>query len=297
MKKLLTRALFPTRDGALVAGNRLRELHALAVAYPLASVDYALSRARFSRIRNFLLFIGYPRSGHSLVGTLLNAHPDALIAHEMNALPYFMLGFRRPQILALLRRRDDWFEGINRQWSGYDYRVPGASKGQYKTPTVIGDNRAGGTTWHLRDDPDLLNTIRRRMNMGLRIVFNIRNPYDNIATIARQEGRSTANAISRYRDMTEIICQATRALPADELHLQWHEDLVKDPAAQLETLCTFAGLEADQDYLDRSASIVYPAARRTRQDHNWSDSDVNAVEDLCREFDFLKRYQGSFGGP
>ena len=38
------------------------------------------------QVRSFCLFIGYPRSGHSLVGSLLDAHPDIAIAHEVNVL-------------------------------------------------------------------------------------------------------------------------------------------------------------------------------------------------------------------
>jgi len=33
-------------------------------------------RRHFDAVRTFCLFIGYPRSGHSLVGSLLDAHPD-----------------------------------------------------------------------------------------------------------------------------------------------------------------------------------------------------------------------------
>jgi hypothetical protein len=32
------------------------------------------------------LFVGYSRSGHSLVGALLDAHPEIPVAYEANAL-------------------------------------------------------------------------------------------------------------------------------------------------------------------------------------------------------------------
>ena len=34
----------------------------------------------------FCLFVGYSRSGHSLVGALLDAHPEITIAHQVNGL-------------------------------------------------------------------------------------------------------------------------------------------------------------------------------------------------------------------
>ena len=36
----------------------------------------------YDGIETFLMFIGYPRSSHSLVGALLNAHPQIIISNE-----------------------------------------------------------------------------------------------------------------------------------------------------------------------------------------------------------------------
>ena len=46
----------------------------------------------FSQVQACCLFIGYARSGHSLVGSFLNAHRHAVIAHELNLLWYARLG-------------------------------------------------------------------------------------------------------------------------------------------------------------------------------------------------------------
>ena len=34
-------------------------------------------------MRFFVLFVGYPRSGHSIVASLLDAHPNVVIAQEV----------------------------------------------------------------------------------------------------------------------------------------------------------------------------------------------------------------------
>ena len=36
----------------------------------------------FDDVEVFVMFIGYPRSGHSLVGSLLDAHPEIIVSHE-----------------------------------------------------------------------------------------------------------------------------------------------------------------------------------------------------------------------
>ena len=38
----------------------------------------------YDGVETFVLFIGYPRSSHSLVGAILDAHPEIIIPHEYN---------------------------------------------------------------------------------------------------------------------------------------------------------------------------------------------------------------------
>ena len=40
----------------------------------------------YDGVETFVMFIGYPRSRHSLVAALLDAHPEIIIPHEYNVL-------------------------------------------------------------------------------------------------------------------------------------------------------------------------------------------------------------------
>ena len=42
----------------------------------------ALTQGVINHIKKFILFIGYPRSGHSIMGSLMDAHPHMVIAYE-----------------------------------------------------------------------------------------------------------------------------------------------------------------------------------------------------------------------
>ena len=41
-----------------------------------------LSQSVVEGVEKFVLFVGYPRSGHSLIASVMDAHPDIVIAHE-----------------------------------------------------------------------------------------------------------------------------------------------------------------------------------------------------------------------
>src|SRR4029079_16080765 len=52
-------------------------------------------RAEIESVERFCMFIGHARSGHSIVGAALDAHPNIVTAHEANALLWLRGGMSR----------------------------------------------------------------------------------------------------------------------------------------------------------------------------------------------------------
>ena len=133
-----------------------RVQHLLAVRmrvyglYVRSLVLGGLFRSRYRSVRSFCLFVGYPRSGHSLIGALLNAHPNCMIAMEWGMFFYLRFGFKRWQILySLVRNARQFTRKYEDTWTGYSYRVPGSSQGTYHQLQVVGDKFGGYTTMTL----------------------------------------------------------------------------------------------------------------------------------------------------
>ena len=100
------------------------------------------------------MFIGHGRSGHSIVGSMLDAHPDVIIAHESHILGH-MNTFRRPkrdrnfQKHLLFYRLQHNSEqnamfGIHAEKSllgndeyTYTYHVPGQWQGTYRNTIKV----------------------------------------------------------------------------------------------------------------------------------------------------------------
>ncbi len=87
----------------------------------------------FADLEHFCFFIGYSRSGHTLIGTALNAHPEVVISHELDAVRYVRHGFRRAQLFSLILQRDQHFGTMGRTWSGYTVRDPRPVPGTLRT--------------------------------------------------------------------------------------------------------------------------------------------------------------------
>lgn len=240
------------------------------------------------------MFVGYPRSGHSIVGSLLNAHPDAVIAHELHALWFVHAGFSGRQIMALLLERDREAHALSEFPGRHDYRVPGQWQGRVDHLRVIGDKKGGGSARWLGRHPELLDRLRSRAGVPLRLVHVTRDPFDNIATMHERKGRRSgltlAGSARGYFDLAEANRDiASRARPGEWLGLR-HEDFVADPQAELSRLCEFVGLEADATYLRDCAAIVRAGARRSSEEQEWPPDLVADIRRRAARFSFLAPY-------
>jgi hypothetical protein len=259
----------------------------------LASLRQGMrQRKLFDQVEAYCMFVGYPRSGHSLVGSLLDAHPDVVIAHELDVLRLLRFRFRRNQLYALILANDRSFTTAGRAWTGSDYNVPGQWQGTYRTLRVIGDKKGGQSTRRLYAHPWLLTRLRRTVRVPLRVVNVIRNPYDNISSMKLQlRGRPTLEGtVDEYFGLCDAMVAIKRQLGADELFDLRYESLVAQPAASLRALYSFLGVTDDQRYVGPSASVVSGQPSRSRSKLAWSPALVREVERRIPRYEFLRGY-------
>jgi hypothetical protein len=64
----------------------------------LSAADRVWYRRSFDEVERFCLFAGYARSGHSIVGAVLDAHREAVIAHELEVTAPVLAGIGRDEL-------------------------------------------------------------------------------------------------------------------------------------------------------------------------------------------------------
>jgi hypothetical protein len=252
--------------------------------------DSRIFRGRFDSVETYVMFVGYPRSGHSLIGALLNAHRSMLISHELDALKYLRRGASRQQLCTMIWWRNREFVNAGYRWSGYDYEVPGQWQDSCESVRVIGDKKGGRSALRLCQRPELLARLRETIELPIRVIHVMRDPFDNIATIAARDRTGIAQATERYRrhcQGVEVARQRTK--PEEFLELRY-EDFVADVKARLNDLCGFVGQASSEDYLDACASRVFASASRTRDTVAWTATEREGVERVITEFPFLHGY-------
>jgi hypothetical protein len=264
----------------------------LAARFATSAWQARGNRAELASLEKMVLFVGYRRSGHSLVGALLDAHPDVAMAHGLDVLHHLRYGFGREQILALILANARERAAQGRVVTGYSYAVPGQWQGRHRRLRVIGSTRGGATARALRDRPELAERLGETMGLPVRWLHVVRNPFDNVSTLALR-GRRTdlESAIEDYFGLLEGAARLRARVGAEAVLDLRHEDLVAAPASALRRLCAWLDLEAPEDWVRDCAAIVFDAPHRTRHDAPWTPALVERVAKQIARHPFLAGYR------
>lgn len=250
---------------------------------------------RFAQVRAFCVVVGHTKSGASLLGGLLDAHPDVVMSDEHDALRYVEAGFTREQLWHALDRgaRAEARRGriTARRLEPYDVALPGQSQGRSDAPRVVGDTTTGRTTRRLGADPLLFGRVRELVAPAtVRVVHVVRNPFDPISVMVVRGRRTMRDAVDRYfADCTTLLALRSQ-LPPDVVHEVRHEDVVADPRASIGRCCDVLGVARDPEHLAAVEAKVGPRPSPRHTLVSWSPRWIREVERRIGEVDFLEGY-------
>jgi hypothetical protein len=252
--------------------------------------------AHFQENKTYCMFLGHARSGGSVTGALLDAHPNMVLADELDVLQLVSSGFRRDQIFHQLISRSERQTDRGRYKEGrdtktYSYLVPGQWQGRFKKLQVIGNSKAGITTQRIARDPKILDQFFQVMeDIPVKFIVILRNPYDTISTMNIRSGRTLEEAFDLYFSNCEAICYVREKVGASDLFIVKHETFIEDPAPHLEEIIHFLNLDASDDYIQDCTSILYQSPSKSRLKVQWSPQLLNAVKERVNKYDFLQGY-------
>lgn len=223
------------------------------------------------------LFVGHPRSGHTLVGALLDAHPDVVLAQKLDVLRLATgPGSARALVGAILTSSSQAARS-GRSASGYDYEVPGQWQGRHRTLRVVGDKSAGHTTARLAGPGPTLAALRQRLPLSQVLVHVVRDPLDNVSTLVR---RGSFASVERAIAFYDELCGAVAVVEAEAgpaMHRLHLEDLLARPHERLRSLAAALGVDAPPDWLEACAARLWPKAARTRELVEWTPAQRDAI--------------------
>jgi hypothetical protein len=255
--------------------------------------SYGTFRAEtFSAVHTMVIFAGIGRSGTTLLGALLDAHPNMVIANEQNVFKYLQpLPFSRQQIFQLLLRNSARAAAAQRPGGGgYVYAVPGQWQGRSNRIEVIGDkSRSAQSVEWLYSRPELAAKLRRTARAKIRVIHVIRNPFDTIARRSLRRGVSLGRISREYFVLTEKL-QKIREYPDLAFLPVYLEDVISDPVGRLAEICRELGVEPSGDYLEACAGIVHTQPGEPRKTVTWPEPVRTEIIRRMKAYPYLQRY-------
>ncbi|MGM0613277.1 MAG: sulfotransferase family protein [Bacteroidota bacterium] len=247
--------------------------------------------------QNFVLFLGYPRSGHTLLGSMLNAHPDVLIAHEYHALQKQRKHKTAASLYSHLFAQNKWFSSRGFRWTGYSYSIPTGWQNNIRELKVIGDKRGGASSRILYKEPERLDHLQQLVKIPLKLIIVHRNPFDNIATRARggnyyRRKPSTDHInkeITRHFRDVETIDKIKKQQKYDYIELT-HEDFIQNPENNMTKICGFLNITADKDFIRVCKEATHSSGSKSRNKISWTNSQIQQINQQISRYDFLKDY-------
>jgi hypothetical protein len=237
------------------------------------------------------MFIGQPRSGTTLIGSLLNAHRNMLVAQELNALKYVRRGYDRDQLFWLIHQNEKEFGAHGRRWTGYQYNVPSQWQGKWEKLLVIGDKKAGKSSEELARRSQLLERLERIVQLPVKVVHIVRNPFNVITTIHRKvPNTSLPEAAGMYFARCAVNWRLMQERP-DQVFTFRLEQFIGDPGRHLRSLCDWLNLPAHDDYLNDCQRLVFAQPHQSRFDVDWPAELVKSVQERMCLYPFLGGYK------
>jgi hypothetical protein len=240
-------------------------------------------------VTDFVLIVGNARSGSSLLGAVLDAHPAAVVANETDGSVNLWRDLSGPEILRLIYETATRNAAAGRPSEGYRYQIgpPPQSKTAIR---LVGDKTWNPALLMLHGNPAFLASLEARLGIPVRLVHAIRNPFDTIATMQRRSGASLEDRTRWYFMHCDAAAALRERLPAARFLDSHHADLLAEPAGELRRLGEFLGLPACDDHCAAVTKLLYDRPRRTAASVPWTAGQIAGVSRRMAEFDFLHRY-------
>jgi Sulfotransferase family len=256
-----------------------------------AAIHAVRDHRAFRDLERFLFFVGYPHSGSSLVGSLLNSHPEVVVSHEADVLRYVKPGIPRTLLLEMVLEGDRRFARIGRRWMHIDYGFPGTSQGTFVRLRVAGDKKAQQSARRIRDDPEILDRLRRTVRVPIRVLHIVRNPFDNITSMHRRPDKERlSEVIDHYRWVADAVEVVRGYLDESEFLAVRYESIASDPTGRMSEICRFLGVDAPEAYQAICRCFIQPSRGRSRDRIAWPPEERREVEKLIGTHDLLAGY-------
>jgi hypothetical protein len=245
-------------------------------------------------MHNWITFIGEGRSGHTIVSAILDSHPNVRLAEEQKLITQWTRdGLSREGII----------EEVKNCGHGRE-RKPKALPGSltWEEPLLAIGDKCGWDAVNLvrkhGESDDVLDRFAEHMQMPVKVIHTIRNPYDNITAYldSPKNNRKWRDDHSLYRRCIQRYAKfystAGRLLNIYHRFDLYNEELIENPERTLTKLCCFLDLPLVEPWLTNAVNSVYKKPNERSKKRVWLPKwEAQIPERIIDKYDFFERYK------
>ena len=246
------------------------------------------------KVRGAVFTVGFNRSGSSLIGDLLSAHPNIVMDNESGIIrKYVDKEFTsRESLLAFIIKHDmDRAYKKNYIAGQYQHHYDGNIE-------IVGDKHSPNNTRFLtRTKSNKLEELEKFIKLPIKLLFNVRNPYDMVASMvnAMQDTKESRNerikkAISFFTCRSADNMKLINQVSADRIFMIRLEDFIASPEKMLADICDFLSVAKTPEYLSSCAEATYEMPNKSRNTLNWNKEYEKEIDALIEKYEFFSGY-------
>lgn len=279
----------------------------------------SLSKYSLRKVQKFVLVVGNGGTLDGLLGTMLNAHPHAVVAplpkllfslgesaHELGEEEQLLFynqisryAFSRAHMLLHESEKhggssDDWRYGI----------IPNMYAGVYEGHINIIGLDVGvsfaDVGAHSVDMIDhAIKSLFALINVPIVVLHEIENPFDSISLLAckmfltnqsMSEAEVLDKAMNKYFSSMELLSKFQEMHSYIKFFHIHVSDLEDKPVKAIQSVCHQLGVFCSDDYTLGSAHMLLKKEQDYRMLINWSDKIVKKIQMGIAQFAYLHRY-------
>ena len=256
-------------------------------------LDEELSKylKHITNLREVFFTVGFHRSGSSLVGDLLDGHPNMIVSNEAGVIRKYIQGqiTSREQFLALIIK-NSVTSGTRKNFI--------ASQKKHKNLEIIGDKHSGNNlTSLISKRHNNIEKVKEFVGLPIKFLFTIRNPYDMVSSMITtvpdwqvDEERKNEQVIKYFGRWSRQSKLFFEYVPADKIFIIRNEDFIANPSKMMEGVCDFLGVDKIPSYIEDCISAVYRIPSKSRERLNWGPQIKAQVATLIEEYEFFDGY-------
>lgn len=246
----------------------------------------------FKDLKHYCLINGCRKTGHTLVGCILDAHPNMMFCNQ-HVRTHELKGIGQDNFFKSIYDKSVEIGGMAKNGR---YYVDGYYQGTYKDKlSVIGATDIDHIGRNTGNDPDFIYDIIEKIVIPIKVLIILRNPFDVIAT----KFKDKRNSLDVYTETDRIfrrmlgVQRTIDAFPEEDIYILYQEYLIEKPKECIKEMLKHLEVDWDKGYLKACQNIIYENPHKTRYERNkrfWVDGSIEYVQKEIDKYEFLSGY-------